>query len=128
MADKGLGMALGRGAKQNGKADLQTVEQWIEQDARTYNSHQLAQKLSEQRGQAKQAKAIYKKRALDGNELVHSKQDRAQKQLKQADLNTLKLAAQEGYIDLKYLDESGCCLWSPVSYNSRIGEQATGAN
>jgi len=52
------------------------------------------------------------------------KQDPEQKQLKQADLNTLKLAAQEGYIDLKYLDESGCCLWSPVSYSySRIGEQ-----
>lgn len=36
----------------------------------------------------------------------------------------MKLAAQEGFIDLKYLDESGCCLWSPVSYSySRIGEQ-----
>lgn len=36
----------------------------------------------------------------------------------------MKLAAQEGHIDLKYLDESGCCLWSPVSYSySRIGEQ-----
>jgi len=36
------------GAKQKWQeADLQTVEQWIEQDAR--NSHQLAQKLSEQR-------------------------------------------------------------------------------
>lgn len=36
----------------------------------------------------------------------------------------MKLAAQEGYIDLKYLDESGCCLWSPTSYSySRIGEQ-----
>lgn len=36
----------------------------------------------------------------------------------------MKLAAEEGYIDLKYLDESGCCLWSPVSYSySRIGEQ-----
>lgn len=36
----------------------------------------------------------------------------------------MKLAAQDGYIDLKYLDESGCCLWSPVSYSySRIGEQ-----
>jgi hypothetical protein len=34
------------------------------------------------------------------------------------------LAAQEGHIDLKYLDESGCCLWSPVSYSySRVGEQ-----
>lgn len=36
----------------------------------------------------------------------------------------MKLAAQEGFIDLTYLDEAGCCLWSPVSYSySRIGEQ-----
>lgn len=47
-----------------------------------------------------------------------------QKQLKQADLATLELAAQDGYIDLKYLDESGFCLWSPVSYSySRVSEQ-----
>ena len=44
--------------------------------------------------------------------------------LKQGNLDTLKLAAEEGYLDLKYLDEAGCCLWSPVSYSySRIGEQ-----
>jgi hypothetical protein len=44
--------------------------------------------------------------------------------LKLADLETLQLAQQEGHIDLKYLDESGFCLWSPVSYSySRIGEQ-----
>lgn len=36
----------------------------------------------------------------------------------------MEIAAKEGYIDLKYLDESGCCLWSPVSYSySRVGEQ-----
>lgn len=47
-----------------------------------------------------------------------------QKQLKQAELDTLKLAAHEGHIELKYLDESGCCLWSPVSYSySRVGTQ-----
>lgn len=52
------------------------------------------------------------------------KQDPEQKQLKQADLDTLKLAAVEGHIELKYLDESGCCLWSPVSYSySRVGTQ-----
>ena len=52
------------------------------------------------------------------------KQDLVQKQLKQADLDTLKLAAQQDYIELKYLDESGCCLWSPVSYSySRVGMQ-----
>ena len=47
-----------------------------------------------------------------------------QKALKQADLETLELAAQQGHIDLKYLDEAGFCLWSPVSYSySRVGEQ-----
>jgi len=44
--------------------------------------------------------------------------------LKPADLALLQQAAQEQHIELKYLDESGCCLWSPVSYSySRIGVQ-----
>jgi len=34
------------------EADLQTVEQWIEQDARTYNSHQL-EAIRAEAGQAK---------------------------------------------------------------------------
>jgi transposase len=75
--DKGLGglwEALGRGAKPKWQeADLQTVEQWIEQDARTYNSHQLAQKLSEQRQvklSPRRLRHLLQKRALDGNELV----------------------------------------------------------
>ena len=34
------------------------------------------------------------------------------------------MAAVEGDIDLKYLDEAGFCLWSPVSYTySQIGQQ-----
>ena len=33
-------------------------------------------------------------------------------------------AAEEGEIELKYLDEAGCCLESPVSYSySQIGQQ-----
>ena len=52
------------------------------------------------------------------------KQDSAKKALKQADLETLVLAAEEGLVDIKYLDEAGFCLWSPVSYRySPIGEQ-----
>jgi hypothetical protein len=52
------------------------------------------------------------------------KQDLVQKARKQADLDTLELAAQEGHIELKYLDEAGFCLWSPVRYSySRMGEQ-----
>jgi hypothetical protein len=36
----------------------------------------------------------------------------------------LEMALEEGYIDLKYLDEAGFCLWSPVSYSySLIIEQ-----
>lgn len=36
----------------------------------------------------------------------------------------LEMAAVEGYIELKYLDEAGFCLWSPVSYSySQIGQQ-----
>lgn len=46
------------------------------------------------------------------------------KDLKQADLQLLQQAAQDQHIELKYLDESGFCLWSPVSYSySRIGVQ-----
>lgn len=34
------------------------------------------------------------------------------------------MAQQEGLIELKYLDEAGFCLWSPVSYSySPVGEQ-----
>jgi len=36
----------------------------------------------------------------------------------------LEIAASEGTIELKYLDEAGFCLWSPVSYSySKIGQQ-----
>jgi hypothetical protein len=52
------------------------------------------------------------------------KQDPVKKALKQANLETLVLAAEEGLVDIKYLDEAGFCLWSPVSYSySPIGEQ-----
>jgi hypothetical protein len=47
-----------------------------------------------------------------------------QRAVKQADLETLELAAQADWVDLKYLDEAGFYLWSPVSYSySPIGEQ-----
>lgn len=36
---------------------------------------------------------------------------------KKIDLETLKHYKEEGYIQLKYLDEAGFCLWSPVSYS-----------
>jgi transposase len=43
---------------------------------------------------------------------------------KQADLELLQRAAQDGYIRLKYLDESGFDSWSPVGYSwSLVGTQ-----
>ena len=53
-----------------------------------------------------------------------NKQNQQLKEIKQADLEFLKIAAAAGDIDLKYLDEAGFCLWSPVSYSySRLGQQ-----
>jgi len=70
----GLWEARGRGAKRKWQeADLQTVEQWIEQDTRTYNSHQLAQKLAQQRQvqlSPRRLRYLLQKRALDGSELA----------------------------------------------------------
>jgi transposase len=70
----GLWEASGRGAKPKWQeSDLQMVEHWIEQDARTYNSHQLAQKLAEQRQiqlSPRRLRHLLQKRAFAGNELV----------------------------------------------------------
>ena len=44
-------------------------------------------------------------------------QNLEEKAVKVADLALLKIAETEGLIRLKYLDESGFCLWSPVSYS-----------
>ncbi len=53
-----------------------------------------------------------------------AKQDFEYNWLKQAQLDALLQVAQSGYIELMYLDESGCQLWSPASYSySRKGEQ-----
>jgi hypothetical protein len=39
-------------------------------------------------------------------------------------LETLKRYEEEGWVKLKYLDESGFCLWSPVSYSyAKKGKQ-----
>lgn len=45
------------------------------------------------------------------------KQDPVRKALKQADLDTLVLAAEDGLVDIKYLNKASFCFWSPVSYS-----------
>ena len=70
----GLWEAAGRGAKRKWQeSDLQAVEQWIEQDARTYNSGQLVQKLAEERQlqlSSRRLRHLLQKRAFAGSELA----------------------------------------------------------
>lgn len=67
----GLWDAPGRGDKPRWQEeDLQYLEQCIEQEPRTYNSQQLAQKLSEQRQvklSADRVRRLLKKRGTDGS-------------------------------------------------------------
>lgn len=127
----GLWEASGRGAKPKWQeADIQYLEQCLEQEQRTYNSEQLAKKLASDRQvqlSPDRIRRVFKKRGSAGSApdiVIAASFPEREKQLKQADLATLELAQVEGYIDLKYLDESGFCLWSPVSYSlMRRGEQ-----
>lgn len=70
----GLWDAPGRGDKPKWQeADLEYLEQCLEQEPRTYNSQQLAQKLTEQRQvtlSADRIRRLLKKRASDGSALV----------------------------------------------------------
>lgn len=70
----GLWEAKGRGAKCRWReADINYLEQCLEQDARTYNSKQLAQKLAKDRSlqlSPRQLRRILKKRGIDGREHV----------------------------------------------------------
>ena len=52
------------------------------------------------------------------------KQDSIKRATKRADLDMLEFAAATGEIQLKYLDESGFCLWGSVGYSySPMGQQ-----
>jgi transposase len=126
---RGRWEAPGRGAKPKWQAsDLDYLTDCLEYETRTYNSMQLAKKLKQERLVDLSSDRLRRllKKTYRWKRTRHShrrKQDPVQKALKQADLDTLKLAAQEGHIELKYLDEAGFCLWSPASYSySRIGE------
>lgn len=127
----GLWETAGRGAKCKWHpSDLAYLEQCLEVEARTYNSLQLSEKLAQQRNvqlSPDRLRRVLKKKGWRWKRTCHShkgKQDPEKCRLKQADLDTLKQAAVDGYLDLKYLDESGCCRWSPVSYSySRSGSQ-----
>lgn len=69
---------------------------------------------------ADRIRRVLKKRGTEGSEpgtATVPNRTQSKSNAKLADLATLEVAAQDGHIDLKYLDECGFCLWSPVSYS-----------
>ncbi len=70
----GLWESPGRGAKRQWQeADMRLVEQWVEQDPRTYNSYQLAEKLATEcqvKLSARRIRHLLQKRGFVGNALA----------------------------------------------------------
>ena len=103
------------------EADIASLEQLLQQEDQTHNSHQLVRHLY-QEWQAslsrRQLRRILKKKCR-WKSTCHSHrklQALSKKSGKQADLELLLQAEHEGYIKLKYLDESGFDCWSSVNY------------
>ena len=103
-------------------ADIAYLEQWrfaratyLQQQTTCPKASNGSPSLPESRPHqtGTQKKGVIWKRTRQSH---RDKQDPSQRQRKLADLDMLKLAAAAGEIELKYLDESGFCLWSPVSY------------
>ncbi|WP_224092388.1 IS630 family transposase [Nostoc sp. MS1] len=120
---EGLWEKAGRGGKSRwAEADMAFLEKCLEQEPRTYNSVQLAQKLEQERSvklspdwlRQVLKKGVIWKRTRKSHK---GKQDPVVQQIKQADLEMLELSAAVGEIDLKYVDESGFCAWSEPSYS-----------
>jgi transposase len=102
--------------------DIEYLENILETEERTYNSHQLAKKLKDEKNvdlSSQRIRKILKKKDWRWKRTrtsLKGKQNPQDKLIKKADLETLKAYEQQGLIKLKYADESGFCLWSPVSY------------
>ncbi|MEH1791003.1 MAG: IS630 family transposase [Nostoc sp.] len=127
---EGLWELPGRGLKPKWKEeDIVFLEECLRVEPRTYNSSQLSQKLKTERNvqlspdrlRRVLKKGVNWKRARKSH---NRKQDALAKAKKQADLEMLELSAAAGEIDLKYLDESGFCMWSEPGYTYYFrGEQ-----
>lgn len=102
--------------------DLEYLEKCLS-EPRTYNSYQLSAKIKSERGvklSAERIRKIFKKKGWKWKRTKSSlkgKQNPQKKAEKKADIGTLKRYEEEGIARLKYLDEAGFMLWSPVSYS-----------
>lgn len=103
--------------------DIEYLETCLEREERTYNSQQLSRKLKEERQvelSPQRIRKILKKKDWRWKRTKTSlkgKQKKGEKLAKTGDLETLKLYQEKGLVKIKYLDEAGFCLWSPVSYS-----------
>lgn len=128
---EGLWEKAGRGRKKTwSEQDWECVETCLENDQRTYNAAQLSQKLAKERGvnlSQDRLRKILKSRGWRWKRTRYQQPQLPEpkfKEAKQADLDWLLWAHSAGEIGLKFLDESGFCLWSPVSYSyARVGTQ-----
>ena len=129
------------------KSDIDYLEELCNDQERTYNSKQLSVLLKKERQvelSPERIRKILKKRcsAVLGvspmSDCIKKKgylwkrtktsprrhPNPREKEYKKADLDMLRLQASCGDIRLKYLDEAGFSLWSPVSYSYiKVGEQ-----
>lgn len=112
------------------RCDTPVASRFAYREERTYNSKQLSALLKKER-QVKlspdRIRKILKKKGYGWKRTKTSPRKHPnpkEKEAKKADLEILRREAFWGYIRLKYLDEAGFCLWSPVSYSYiKVGEQ-----
>ncbi len=128
---RGLWEKKGRGRKRSWKEeDIKYLETCLETDERTYNAAQLSQKLAKERGvtlSRDRVRKVLKKRGgvgrgqdINNHRILTHNKKKPNKRTK----NWLLWAHSAGEICLQFLDESGFCLWSPVSYTyARRGKQ-----
>ena len=126
----GLWEAGGRGKKPIWtKEDWLALEQWLN-EPRSISSRQLSQRLARERQVflGAIANSSYTQKKKWRWKRLRRKPPAAKnlefKEAKTRDLQLLKLWAKQGLITLLYLDESGCCPESPLSYGyGQIGQQ-----
>ncbi|NEQ81479.1 MAG: IS630 family transposase, partial [Moorea sp. SIO2I5] len=112
------------------KSDIDYLEELCNDEERTYNSKQLSVLLKKERQvelSPERIRKILKKKGYLWKRTKTSPRrhpNPREKEYKKADLDMLRLQASCGDVRLKYLDEAGFSLWSPVSYSYiKVGKQ-----
>ncbi|WP_293063576.1 MULTISPECIES: IS630 family transposase [unclassified Moorena] len=112
------------------ESDIEYLEELCNHGERTYNSKQLSVLIKKERQVELSPEIIRKILKKKGDLWKRTKTsprrhpNPREKEYKKADLDRLRLQASCGDIRLKYLDEAGFSLWSPVSFSYiKVGKQ-----